>query len=213
MTEYVDLYMAQMMFDKIGFPKDRVIFGQLETAKNWWTRYNADKPGVAMHPYMAFFRRHRFHDANKMWYKTQMLNAQNEGTYVEHSYCWLDYTIEIIDGPNVAEGEGGIIGQNNYIKKFMTWVAQQTSFKLLDQDGITWAFRVIAEDPEDNSDLEAFENGTSDETIRTTFVFSVESYLVDRAAAPGVVEQLHLLIHNYTGNTDESVLVSEDIMT
>jgi len=212
MTEYVDLYMAKMMLEKIGFPKDRVIFGQLETARNFWIRYNAEKSGVAMRPYMTFFRKYRFHDTNKMWYKTQLLDVNNEGTYMEHSYCWLDYTIEIIDGPDVANGAGGILGQNTYIKKYMTWAAKETSFKLLDTDGVQWPFRIIAEDPEDNSDLEAFENGTSDETIRTTFTFAVESYLVDRVTAPGVVEQLHLLLHNYTGNINEGVLASETIL-
>lgn len=213
MTEYVDLHIAQMMFDKIGFPKGRVIYGQLETARNWWVRYNAEKPGVAMRPYMAFFRKHRFHDTNKMWYDTQMLDVANRGVHLEHSYCWLDYTIEIIDGPNVAEGEGGILGQNRYIKEYMTWAAKQTSFKLLDADGIEWPFRIVVEDPEDNSDLEAFESGTSDEVLRTTFNFAVESYLVDRATSPGVIEQLHLFLHSYTGDTDESTLYKETILT
>lgn len=211
MIQFIDDRIATVVNDKFQFPIDRVIYGELPVARNYWIRYNNHHQGTQFLPYMAFFRRIRFNPEYRKGGQGWYIDAEGNSRQTQFAMFQADYMLEIIDGHNIAKGEGGIVGQNNYFKRYMLWASNEPKIKLTEGSG-THNFRIIAQDPEDNSELELEEEGNG--FIRSTFNFTVDGLWLDESDHGGVIESITSRIHMYNG-TDifESVNVSTDIVT
>lgn len=190
MTELIDAEIVSELHRILNFPVDRMIYGQLATGKTYWVRYNSNNPGVAELPYLTFFRTHKFHPDNKKVDKVDIIDFDDSAKNVKTMHCMLSYVIEVLT-QNVAD-------QNKIMKRFMFWASGQDAITITDANGTQWSFRIIPEDPEDNSDLEAEDE--QGRVIRTTLTFQVESVLFERTTEQaGIILEILGNMHGYYG--------------
>lgn len=211
MIMFIDTEIVDVLSTKFNFPVDRIIYGQLDVARLYWIRYNEINKGRQVLPYMSFYRTIKFDENFRKAGKIQIIDENSNHRKVDSMQCKLNYVVEIIDGHNIAKGQGGIKGQTEYIKQFMMWNGQNPSISIGDDEN--YNFRVVAEDPEDNSDLELEEDGNG--FIRTTFNFTVDGLWLDKSDSAGVITEILQRIHLYAGNSilDGTQLVVDKTIT
>ena len=201
MTELVDAKIASIVESKFGVAATRVIWGRLDDVKNYWTRYNTDKPGVAFFPYVAFHRTIGFHPDFKMANSAPMQDADNSYTEFKYMPCVLKYTLEFMDVD--------VINHNSYIKKYMFLCGEEADLSF-SEAGLDYKFRIVPEDAEDNSDLLEEEQ---DRVLRTTFNFTIDSMLLEKSINAGPILEILQRMHLYTGVIADADLYSEDTIT
>jgi hypothetical protein len=200
MTELVDAKMVEELSRIFTFAPERIIWGQLFTAKLYWTKHYSSVPGTAMLPYMAFYRVPKFHDRTKKQEMTQVVDFDGKSKEMKFLPVMLSYTVEVMT-KTVRE-------QNQLFKQFMFWASSEGAISFKDDYNIDWAFRVIAEDPEDASDLESEED--MGRVIRSTFTIMVESIMFDRSKEiAGPVIDILARIHGYYDSIDDTFPIGE----
>lgn len=202
MTEVIDAEIVKEFNRVLKFPINRMIWGQLETAKQYWTRYMSSHKGVGCLPYLAIYRIHKFHDLTKKTELVDIIDTDDIAKRVKSLQVMLAYTIEILT-VNVSD-------QNKLVKRFMLWAASESALSVTDANGTKWSWRIIAEDPEDNSDLESEDE--QGRVIRTTFTFQVESILLDRTEDnTGVILDILAQIHGYYGDNMAEIHIVPEV--
>lgn len=199
MIELTDAKMVNELSRIFNFQPERIIWGQLFTAKKYWVQFQSDQPGIAELPYMAFYRIPRFHDTFKKSELVQVIDYDDVSREMRSLPVMLNYTVEIMT-KTVRE-------QNELFKSFMFWVTSESKITFTDDTGVEWSFRIIAEDPEDNSDLEAEED--IGRIIRSTFNIQVESIMLDKSDIAGPILDILARIHGYYDSISESFSLGE----
>lgn len=197
MTELVDAKIIGELARIFRFQPERIIWGQLFTARLYWGEFYSSVPGTAMLPYMAVYRLPKFHDSFKKTEKTEIVDTDGNAKMVDFLPVMLNYTVEIVSST--------VVEQNAYFKYFMLWAGKESAIGFMDDLGVPWKFRIIPEDPEDTSDLESEED--QGRIIRTTFNFQVESIMLDKEDIAGPILEILSRIHCYYTTPEESVPV------
>ena len=174
---------------KFNIPANRIIYGQLEVAQNHWVRYCETNSIPNLHPYMAFYHTVRFHEEDRMLRKAQVVDGDpaTEEKQISYTPCFLEYVVEIIGS--------SIVDQIEYIRKYFIWVNGNAHIEYTDDQSQTWKFKMVGEDPEDNSDLEAEED--TGRVVRTTFTFRVDTFILEEASVSGYITEVLQNIHLY----------------
>lgn len=196
MVTLTDAKVAEVLFSILNIPTDRYVYGAYFVAKNYWIRYNIEHPGIEMLPYVCFFRNFRFSEINKKAGDLEIIDFDDKAKVASFMPVTLAYIVELVTA-NVYEA-------NLLVKRWMMWCGKIGTISFRDEGGIEWKFRVIPEDPEDNSDLD--QEDDLGRVIRTTLNFQVESVFVDKGddIALPVLEILSHIHLYYNGDITQS---------
>ena len=195
MTELVDSKIAEIIEDVLLFPLERVIYGQADVAKEYWIRYNGENPGIEMLPWISFYRTYRFHESFRKTESLPIIDFDGNAKNMDFIPIMLSYVMEMMTS-SVADA-------NKLIKRWMLFAGKKGCISFTEESGINYEWRIIAEDPEDNSDLQG--EGDYERIVRTTLNFQVETILLDRKediASP--ILQILAKIHLYYDNINEA---------
>ena len=202
MIELTDAKIAGILKDKLNFPMDRVVYGNFYTATNYWTRYNADKPGIARLPYMAFFRTFRFSEVTKKSEEADIIDFDDVSRPMKIMPVMFAYIIEMMTS--------SVYEANLLIKRWMMFCGTESAISFVDGNGNTWKWRIIPEDPEDNSDLD--QEDDLGRVVRTTLNFQVESvFFIRDVEIAGPILEILSNIHGYYDVPENSVLITTGI--
>ncbi len=176
----------------LGFPANRMVYGTLESARNYWVRKNSGNESL---PYMSFMRRIEFDDEDRASRKVYVTSPN--GVYkASFAKIRLSYTLDHICS-RVAD-------QTDLIKRFIFWAAREPVVTVPDTqfNGDPWTFPIEFDSPEDSSDLEAEEE--TGRIVRTTLTFSVKTIAVafdndGEGTEFGLIENVLGNIHLYDG--------------
>jgi len=199
MIELVDAKLVGELSRIFSFPLDRIVWGSLYTAQLYWTTYLSGITGVSELPYMAFHRLPKFHDAFKKTESLEIIDHNGEAQKTKYIPIMSHYTVELI--------QPRIIDQTKAMKAYMLWAGLEAAVSFKDAHGTDWSFRVVPEDPEDNSDLEAEEN--QGRVIRSTFNFQVETILLELSDTSAPIQEILMNIHGYYDDIDSAGLISD----
>lgn len=218
MIVLTDDRVVSILSTKFSIAANRIIYGQLEYAKNYWVRYTEENAIQYIHPFMTFYHLIRFDENNRQCKYAEVTipehtipgpTPEDEPVVVPESQgkvrftpCVIEYTVEIV-GNNVVD-------QVEYIRKYFFWINGNACIIYTDADGQEWNFKVTGDDPEDNSDLEAEEE--TGRVVRTTFNFRVDTFILENSSATGYITEILQNIHLYYNNISESVLVDETVI-
>jgi hypothetical protein len=200
MIELTDAKMVDELSRILQFPLDRIIYGQLTTAKTYWMQYrksNSTKDNVIEElPYMAFYRTIKFHEQNKKSSSLEVTGFDDKTSMRHFCQCMLNYTVEVMTAK--------VTQQNSIMKRYILWATTEDCIQFKDDAGVDWSFRVIPDDPEDNSDLEMEED--YGRIIRTTLNIQVEGLLME-TGSDDIVPILDILakIHLYYDDKEEAI--------
>jgi hypothetical protein len=182
----------------LGIPADRMIFGQLEYARNYWVRSHN---GIEEFPYLAFYRTFEFGERRDMVTRQLRNDVPGSVTTVRYTPIILNYTIEHVGDK--------VVDQVNIIRRYLFWASSTPSLTFTDSESREWPFAVEFEPPEDNSDLEAEEE--SGRVVRTTLTFRVHTFVMDvTTAVGGQILQILGRVHQYYDSIDDSTPIIDD---
>ena len=189
-----------------GIDFNRMVYGQLNVAEKYWIRYNEKQSGISYYPFLSFYHRIASHDNFKNWDSFQAYNDAGDMFLTEFVKIKLNYVVEIIGNR--------VIDQINYMRNYLLWVSKSPNIQVVDNEGVTWYFGVVPEDPEDNSDLE--EEEEKGRIVRTTFNFAVDSLIRkdnNEEATPYITEilsRIHLYgSDNISNESTETIKIEE----
>jgi hypothetical protein len=148
---------------------------------------------------MSFHRLPKFHDTFKKTEHLEIIDHNGEPQITKYIPIMSAYTVELLQ-PHV-------IDQTRAMKAYMLWAGLESAISFKDEHGTPWSFRVVAEDPEDNSDLEAEED--QGRIIRSTFNFQVETILLELSDTSAPIQEILMNIHGYYDDIDNSHLIEE----
>jgi len=203
MITVCDNGIAAHVENTLGFPASKVIYGTLESARNFWVRKNN---GTEVLPYMSFIRRIEFDDEDRG--ARRVFVSTPSGLYkATCAKIRLQYTLEHICS-RVAE-------QTDLIKRYIFWATREPVISVPDTqfNGSPWVFPIEFESAEDSSDLEAEEE--TGRIIRTTFTFAVKAVAVafdnsGEGTEYGEINSVLGNIHLYDGvSTANAVTVAQ----
>jgi len=179
--------------EKFGIKTDHMIYGSLEVAKRYWTKFNK---GTEVLPYLSFFRRVKFHEDFKSGGRDLAISITGKTKDIRFTRIQLEYEVNIISDK--------VIDQIEYFRNYIFWANESPVIKIIDFEGNELSFGVKFEDPEDNSDLESEEE--VGRIVRSTFTFTVGSMLTNiNQVEQGKITKALLCVHLYDGVENEFV--------